>query len=98
MPRHWLLTIMFTTGRLSAVPYAIAIARRASRLVSQNLAFAVIYNALAVPLAISGQVTPLIAAVAMSTSSLVVVGNGLRLGWSLSVVGKTPPLALLAAR
>lgn len=73
--------LVFTTGRLTAVPLAIKLARRASALVLQNLSFAVIYNALAVPLAISGQVTPLIAAVAMSSSSLIVVANGLRLRW-----------------
>ncbi|MER8680300.1 cation-translocating P-type ATPase [Mesorhizobium sp. M1405] len=70
---------VFLRESLSAVPLALDVSRKAGRLIRQNIAIAIIYNAVAVPIAISGHVTPLIAAMAMSASSLLVIGNALRL-------------------
>ncbi|RUM74658.1 MAG: cadmium-translocating P-type ATPase [Sulfurovum sp.] len=58
---------------------AFRISRRTFRAVKENLAFSLLYNLIAVPLAVAGYVNPLIAALSMSLSSLVVVGNSLRI-------------------
>jgi Cu2+-exporting ATPase len=71
---------VFQGDALRPVVEILDVARRAGHLMRQNLALALIYNLSAVPLAILGEVTPLIAAVAMSSSSLLVIGNALRLG------------------
>lgn len=71
--------IVFLGDSLLALPRSVMAARRTMRVVKQNFALAIGYNVLAVPLAICGLVTPLIAASAMSASSLIVIGNSLRL-------------------
>ena len=58
---------------------AFKISRRTFRAVKENLGLSLLYNTIAIPLAISGYVNPLVAALSMSLSSLVVVGNSMRI-------------------
>lgn len=68
-----------TSPRLTAVAGALATARRSLRIVRQNFGWAFAYNVVAIPLAALGHLTPALAAAGMAASSLLVVGNALRL-------------------
>jgi P-type Cu2+ transporter len=77
---------IFQGDRLAPIVETIVVARRARAMSLQNFAIALLYNAFFVPLAMTGFVTPLIAALAMSASSIAVTGNALRLrGMRLSL-------------
>jgi Cu2+-exporting ATPase len=76
--------IVFQGDALAPVAVAIEVARRARRLVAQNIGFSISYNLVMVPLAVAGYVTPWLAAIAMSGSSLVVTMNSLRLSRDLA--------------
>jgi Cu+-exporting ATPase len=71
--------IVIPLGNLAKVAEAIRISRTTMRVIRQNLGWAFMYNILAIPVAASGRLSPMIAAAAMACSSLSVVGNSLRL-------------------
>jgi Cu2+-exporting ATPase len=70
---------VFQGSRLAPILEALVVARAARRMALQNFAIAIGYNAIFVPLAMAGLVTPLLAAVAMSGSSIAVTANAIRL-------------------
>lgn len=91
--------IVFTSDRLDAVTDAMTIARRARNLIVQNFGLAIAYNLVAVPVAIMGGASPLVAAIAMSSSSLVVTLNALRLRLpGLLLRRRSAPAALKVTR
>jgi P-type Cu2+ transporter len=71
--------LVFQGDQLGAVTEAIHVARKARALVMENFWFAALYNLVAAPIAMMGLVTPFIAAIAMSSSSIIVTLNALRL-------------------
>jgi len=81
---------IYTRDNLNAVPFALDLAKRSARAVQQNFALSLAYNFIAVPLAVTGNVTPLIAALAMSTSSILVTLNALRLRLASKATAPAP--------
>ncbi len=69
---------IFPGDRLAPVAAALAVARRARQLMRQNLLFAVASNIVAVPIAVLGFASPLVAALAMAGSAILITGNALR--------------------
>jgi len=72
--------LLLLSDQLSHLDEGIAVARRTLAIIRQNLTWAVAYNLLALPFAAMGFIAPWMAALGMSASSLLVVGNALRLG------------------
>jgi Cu2+-exporting ATPase len=75
---QWTADVVVLGDELPRIAETIVHARRTFRVVRQNLAWAFAYNVVAIPAAALGYVTPLAAALGMSVSSLLVVGNALR--------------------
>jgi len=71
--------LVFQGRHLAPVATALVLAKRSRRAMQQNLALSIGYNIVMVPLAVAGWVTPWLAAAAMSSSSLLVMANSLRL-------------------
>jgi Cu+-exporting ATPase len=71
--------IILLKSDLQAIPESLGLARATLRTIKQNLFWAFFYNALGVPLAALGFMSPILCAAAMGVSDLVVIGNALRL-------------------
>ncbi|MBL0708257.1 MAG: heavy metal translocating P-type ATPase [Sulfurimonas sp.] len=73
--------VVLLNNSLTSLHNAFKISRTTFRLIKQNLFISLVYNALTIPLAMAGFVIPLVAAISMSLSSLLVVGNSMRIGY-----------------
>jgi heavy metal translocating P-type ATPase len=71
--------VLLTREDLTTVPRFLGLSSRTRRIIRENLSWAFAYNLVAVPLAVAGLISPIIAAAAMAASSVLVVGNSLRL-------------------
>jgi Cu+-exporting ATPase len=73
--------VIILNDSLVSLVEAVAISRRTYGLIKQNLGISLVYNSITIPLAMAGYIIPLIAAISMSFSSLLVVGNSMRSRW-----------------
>ncbi len=74
--------VVLMNDSLISLAEAFGISRKTYGLIKQNLFISLVYNSITIPLAMMGYVIPLLAAISMSFSSLLVVGNSMRVRWS----------------
>jgi len=89
---------VFTNGSLTSLKTAMEVSKLVGSIVKQNFSIALTYNAIAIPLAMAGYITPLIAALAMSASSILVVLNSMRIYDLKSVDKQTFDLPTIAIK
>lgn len=90
--------VTLVRGGIEAVADAVLLARRTLATIRSNLVWAFGYNAVTVPLAAVGWLNPMVAAAAMSASSLLVVGNSLRLRGRRALPRRRGPSSFRGAR
>ncbi|MBF0622200.1 MAG: heavy metal translocating P-type ATPase [Magnetococcales bacterium] len=71
--------VVMLNQNLKSIVTLFSLAEKTMHIIRQNFLFSILYNAIAIPLAMSGHVLPIVAAIAMPLSSLTVVGNAMRL-------------------
>jgi Cu+-exporting ATPase len=71
--------VVILNNSLKGVKNSFYISKRTFLFIKQNLLLSLIYNAITIPIAMAGYVDPLVAALSMSLSSLIVVGNSMRI-------------------
>ncbi len=71
--------VVILNNSLKAIEESFMISRRTFQFIKQNLGLSLVYNILTIPIAMAGYVIPLVAALSMSLSSLMVVGNSMRI-------------------
>lgn len=94
---HTSADVVLMSDRLDHIGYLIALGRKTRTVIRQNLAWAIAYNALAIPFAALGYVTPWMAGLGMAASSLLVVLNALRLAAPLETYPEPPRVEPLPA-
>ena len=71
--------VVILNNSLKAIEDSFMISRRTFKFIKQNLTLSLLYNIITIPVAMAGYVIPLVAALSMSLSSLIVVGNSMRI-------------------
>ncbi len=73
--------VILVNGELAKIPLAAELSRATLTTIKQNIGISIVYNIIMVPLAMAAMITPLVAAISMPLSSLLVIGNAARLRW-----------------
>jgi len=74
--------VILVNGELEKIPFAAQLSQATLKTIKQNIGISIVYNVVMVPLAMAAMITPLVAAISMPISSLLVIANAARLRWT----------------